>query len=120
MKNFKQPGKMLKVVGGGPTGGVSAGALCKQGDFVGVAANTVAAGKDGHEISLLGVYKVPKATSLVITQGDKVYAAATNGKYDAVNKTATDRDFVGWAWSSQASNDTEVEVLLPLGGFAEM
>lgn len=120
MKNFKQPGKMLKVDGGGPTGGVSSGDLCIVGDFVGVAANTVEAGKAGHELSLLGVYRVPKAGSLAMSQGDKLYGAATNTKSDAVNKTASARTFVGWAWKGAAADDTHVEMLLPLGGFAEM
>lgn len=118
MKNFKQPGKMLKGVG--PTGGVVSGQLCAEGDLVGVAANTVAAGKEGHEISLLGVYAIPKAAATAITKGAKVYAAFTNTKADAVNVTATSRVFVGWAFKAAAENDATVELLLPLGGFAEM
>jgi predicted RecA/RadA family phage recombinase len=119
MKNFKSPGKMLRVEAG-PTGGVLAGALCIVGDFVGIAANTVAVGAAGHELSLLGVYKVPKAAPLVITQGDKVYAVATNTKADAVDKTSSARVFVGWAWKSALSADTTVEILLPMGGYADI
>lgn len=119
MKNFKQPGKMLRVAAG-PTGGVTSGALCVIGDFVGIAANTVEAGKPGHEVSLLGVYSVPKEAALAIAQGDKLYTAATNTKGDAVNKTASARVFAGWAWKPALAADTTVEMLLPLGGFAEM
>ena len=122
MKNFKQPGKMLKVAAGGPTGGVVSGQLCQYGDIVGVAANTVAAGaaKPSHEISTLGVYAVTKEAALAITFGAKVYAAFTNNKADPVNVTASARVFVGWAAKAALAADPTVELLMPLGGFADM
>lgn len=121
MKNFKQPGKMLRVIAGGPTGGVVAGQLCAIGDFVGVAANTVAQGVlTGHELSLLGVYAVTKAAGVAINQGDKVYALFTNTKADGVNTTSASRVFAGWAFRPALAGDATVEVLLPMGGFSEM
>lgn len=121
MKNFKQPGKMLRIAAA-PTGGHVAGGLYAQGDLVGVAANTVAATKPGSELSLLGVYAIPKEAALAITQGAKVYAAfsGTGGLADPANVTTTARVFVGWATKAALAADTTVEVLLPLGGYSEI
>lgn len=119
MKNFKQPGNMLTVAPSGAN--IASGDLIQKGDLVGVAAtlsktSTTIDAEKQSEVALKGVFKVSKAGSLAITQGDKLYSAFTNLKGDAVNKTSSARTFVGWAWKDAATDDTTVEMLLPLGG----
>lgn len=113
MKNFKQPGNMLTVVAVGAA--IPSGALVGKGGLVGVAGIAAAIGNQS-EVALKGVFRIPKATALAMTQGDSVYSAFTNQIGDAVNKTASGRVFAGWVWKDALAADTFVEVLMPLGG----
>lgn len=63
---------------------------------------------DEIQLALRGVWLIDKTTSLVITKGDKLYFNTSTKK---VTKTKTHK-YIGIAWTSQASDDTTVEVLL--------
>lgn len=112
MKNFKQPGEMLTV--NTPAGGYTSGSMYSVGSLVGIAALTTVQ-NESNELKLVGVFKIPKAAATAITQGAPLYSAFTSGVPDAANTTATSRTLVGWAYKAAASDDTHVEVLLPLG-----
>lgn len=60
------------------------------------------------QLSLRGVWRVAKTTSLVITQGDKLYFNTSTKK---VTKTKTDK-YIGIAFASELSAATTVDVLL--------
>lgn len=75
MKNFVQNGHMITVPA--PTGGIKSGAGIIVGNLFGVAAMTVAEGKD-VEIATTGIFDLPKAPAAVFTLGQRVSWDATN------------------------------------------
>lgn len=110
MKNSIQNGQVITVTA--PAGGVVSGEMIQVGALVGVCADTKAAGLP-VELSLHGVYKIPKTAALALTEGQAVM-------YETSTKmiVATGGDFnCGWAVKAAAGADTHAMVLLPLGGF---
>lgn len=77
MKNFVQPGHNITAVA--PAGGVSSGDPVLIGNVFGVAAFDAIAGAE-VELSTVGVFDLPKTTSLAFTFGDIVYFDATAGE----------------------------------------
>lgn len=110
MKNFVKPGKVMTVVA---TGAVVAGQMYQVGALIGVATGNAANGEE-YELALMGVYKQPKDSALVLAQGvavdwddtAKEIVADTLGDFDA-----------GFVAKAAGNGETEVEVLLPLGGY---
>lgn len=102
--NFVAAGNSIEVTA--PVGGVVGGAVYKQGEFIGVVEATAAEGEI-FTLHLAGAWTVPKATSLVITKGDKVYWDVADGNF---NKTSTDNFYAGKAFSTAASNDTTFDI----------
>lgn len=106
MNNFIQHGNSIQFAA--PVGGLIGGQLYKVGTFIVCIVATVLEGEQavGH---LTGVYTVPKATSLVINQGDQLYWDDTN---KVVNKTSSGNTYAGKAWDGAASNDGFVNLRL--------
>lgn len=102
MKNFVQPGKSIVVTASGVIDG---GDVVISGGLIGIAQDTVANGQQ-VVVHLEGVYTLPKATPLVITQGDKLFWNGT-----AVTKTSSDTP-LGYAFLSALSAATFVQVRL--------
>lgn len=73
---------------------------------IGVAADDIAAGGTGM-VNLCGVYRIPKAATLAISQGDAVYYNATN---DNIDKTASGGIPAGFAIAAATADDTTVLV----------
>jgi predicted RecA/RadA family phage recombinase len=106
MKNLIQKGKTIDyLIPESAT--ITSGQLVAIGDVVGVA---VSSGVEGETIavSLSGVYLVGKVTG-VLTQGQKVYFNASQGK---VTGTASTNKFVGWAYEAAANGAPTVGVKL--------
>lgn len=111
MKNFVQPGKVITAIA--PVGGVVSGQIYQVGTLVGVATGSAAVGEE-YELALMGVYKQPKDTALVLAQGVAVDWDDTAKEIVAT----TTGDFAAGAVAKSAGNgETEVDVLLPLGGY---
>ncbi|MBN9308727.1 DUF2190 family protein [Devosia sp.] len=70
MKNFIQPGNVLTVTA--PAGGVESGAALLVGSLFGIANGNAAEGED-VELSLTGIYELPKVSAQAWTQGAKLY-----------------------------------------------
>ena len=109
MKNFVQPGKVMTAA---LAGAVESGEPVQIGTLVGVATGKVAANQAG-EYALLGVFKLKKASALVVAQGAEV--TWENSTKEVVIGTG---DFVvGKAFKAAANGETTIDVLLPLGGY---
>jgi predicted RecA/RadA family phage recombinase len=104
MKNFIQEGKTIEVTASGSA--IASGDLVVVGDMVGVSAVDIADGETGT-VWLMGVYEAPKASPLVINQGDTLYFDGTE-----LTKTATGNSFAGYAHADAASADSVVLVKL--------
>ena len=87
---------------------IASGDLVVIGERVGVALVDIADGASGA-VAMEGVYEVSKEASLVVDQGDVLYADATSGELD---KTSTDPPLAGYAFASSAGADTTVQVKL--------
>ena len=107
MKNKIAEGKSLIDTNG--TGrAIASGDLVKVGAKVGVAAVDIANGATGTVV-MDGVFEVTKQGTLVITQGDLLYLDATSGQLD---KTDTSQTLAGYAYASEVSAATTVQVVL--------
>lgn len=105
-KTYIVPGKKINYLNG--TGSaIASGDVVYVGNLPGVAEVDIADGEVGV-VEVEGVHLLAKTTSLVITQGDRLFFNTTTNK---ITKTVTDNP-IGTAWTSQASNDTTVEVKL--------
>ena len=69
MKTFIQPGNIITVVT--PVGGITANQGLLIGGLFGIATTSTLQGDD-VEISITGVFDMPKASATVIAQGDQV------------------------------------------------
>lgn len=99
---YKYPGNVIPI---------TASAAVAPGDILVAAGRTVvaaSAAKSGEIVNahLVGVFTMPKKTSLSISQGDAVYWNATNSY---VTKTNTDTP-CGFAYEAADSDATEVVV----------
>lgn len=117
-KNKIQEGNILdlKALSGETT--LVSGGVYKRGLLVGVITSitrngapvfTDQASAEGDDLTveLCGCWRVPKATSLAITAGDKLYWDATAGNF---NKTASGNTAAGHAIADAGSADTEVKI----------
>jgi predicted RecA/RadA family phage recombinase len=104
MKNFIQRGDVMTVTVSADT---ASGDVVVAGSLVGVA---VASAKDGEEceVSLTGVYELPKATGS-ISQGAKVYFVAADKNFTT---TASGNTLAGYAFKAAANGDATVLVKL--------
>jgi predicted RecA/RadA family phage recombinase len=110
MQNKINQGTTLDWTNGGAA--VVSGQAVVVGSIVGIALGNIAGGASGVLDVGPGVFELPKAAPLAITQGDKVYYAAGANN---VNKTNTDV-FIGYAAESALSAATTVRVLrAPIG-----
>jgi predicted RecA/RadA family phage recombinase len=102
--SFARQGKRIDHT---PVADVAFGDTVVIGDFVAVADQPIAAGKDGS-LALEGVYNVDKA-AVAITKGAKVYFDETAENYTTVsegNKAA------GHAFKAAAEADAQMQVRL--------
>ena len=107
MKNMIAEGKTLTYTNG--TGSdIASGDLVIIGTRVGVAAVDIANGASGT-VAISGVFEVPKEASLVVAQGDLLYADATSGELD---KTAEAQTLAGYAYAAELAASTTVKVVL--------
>lgn len=107
MKNFIQAGEILAV---------AAPATTASGDYVvvgairGVAMTDAASGAT-VQVMTEGVFELPKATSLVMSVGDKLYWDVADGNF---NKSPSGNVLAGVCVVAAASNDTTVKVYISL------
>lgn len=103
-QNFIHEGEVIDYVAGGT---VTSGDVLFSGILPGVALNSGISG-DIISMQIRGVFKLDKTTSLVISQGDKLYF---NTGTKRVTKTNTDK-YIGVAVKAEVSAATTVNVLL--------
>lgn len=103
-QNFIHEGEVIDFVAAGT---VTSGDVLFSGILPGVALNSGVSG-DIISMQICGVFKLPKTTSLVISQGDKLYFNTGTKK---VTKTNTDK-YIGVAVKAEVSAATTVNVLL--------
>jgi predicted RecA/RadA family phage recombinase len=104
--NFIQPGKTVSVVS--PVGGLLTGQGVLIGNIFGVAQYTAAAGASA-EITVEGVWALPKAATVTFAQGAPVYWDATAGR---VTSVATAHYLIGIATVAAAAGDATVSTRL--------
>lgn len=105
MKNFVQPGNTITAIA--PVGGINSGDGMLFGTLFGVAATTQAGGAE-VEITLEGVFDLPKATG-AISAGALVYWDAVTGE---VTTTDTGNVLIGAATEAAASGAATARVRL--------
>jgi len=116
MQNYVESGESIVVTLGSGETTFASGKAYKIGVTVGVISSLTRNGQtvmsdaasaqgDVAVVKLKGVYTLPKATSLAITQGDALYWDNTN---KVLNKTASGNTFAGFAHASAASDATTV------------
>ncbi len=108
MKNFRQIGKTISCTA--PSGGVVSGGGYKIGDIFGVAKASAAEG-DPFELTVEGVFTLPKASSGAINEGVKVYWHASNFN---VTTTASGNTLIGHCVGGAADGATECDVRLSM------
>ncbi len=106
MKNYVEKGNKMAYANAGAA--IAAGDVVIIGAMVGVAETDIEATTGLGTVCLEGVFELAKTTSLVITQGDRLFWNTSTLK---VTKTVTDKP-IGAAFESQATNDTTVLVSL--------
>jgi predicted RecA/RadA family phage recombinase len=112
MKTFMQMGDVVTVTA---PGAVKSGDLVIVGSLIGVAATNADTGED-VEISLVGIFELPKVTHAGIDQGDPVYWAAPG------NCTATGAGnvLIGVCTETAGSSAPKVRVRLGAGDVAAL
>ena len=106
-KNFIQPGETVTLTA--PTGGVSSGDLIVVGSLAGVCAYDAAQGAE-VEVTVVGVFELPKATGAAINEGARVWWSTTDKNVKAAS--ATGLWPIGTAVKAAGSADTSVRVRL--------
>lgn len=120
MKNYVQPGNVISYTLGSGETTLASGKAVKIGLLVGVIASLARNGQtvfftqasaenDVAQVSLEGVYTLPKTTGEAWTQGAKVYWDNTA---KAVTTTASGNTAMGYAWAAYSSGATSGDVLL--------
>lgn len=108
-KNLIQDGDVFDHTITSGESAVASGEVVVEGGLIGVAVTAgTYANSDVVSVNLKGVYLLDKTTSLVITKGDKVFYNTSTKK---ITKTITDK-FIGYAWTSELTNATTVQVKL--------
>ena len=110
MKNFIQSGQNKTFIADAD---YVSGDVVVVGDLIGIVSYDVLTGEEG-EMSLTGVYELPKEAALVIADGDVVYFDTTAKEVD---KTNTNEE-LGVAFAAAAGADSTVRVLLKGGSRA--
>lgn len=87
MKNFIQEGCNLELIA--PSGGVVAGKVYMIGALLVVALTSAAVGEKFVGVTE-GVFKIPKASALVLTAGEVVWHENTTGEAVAVGTSGAD------------------------------
>ena len=103
MKNFIQPGNTITVIA--PVGGVLSGQLAVVGSIIGVANYDAVAGAQA-ELSVEGVFELPKTPADAITAGQSVKATPGGVIDGAATKV------VGYAIAAAGAGTTTVRVRL--------
>lgn len=109
MKNYLQPGNTVTVAA---PAAVLSGDLVVVGSIVGVAATDAESGAD-VEIDTEGVFSLPKVTSDVIAQGDRLYWDASVSKLTKTAGTGS-KPLVGLAVTAAGNGTTAVQCRLVL------
>lgn len=107
MKNFVQDGKTITVIA---PAAVASGQLVVAGSIVGVAAFDAASGAE-VEVTMEGVFELPKVATDVIAQGDKLYWDPSQAKLTKTAGTGS-KPMVGVAVVAAGNGDTTVNCLL--------
>jgi predicted RecA/RadA family phage recombinase len=105
MRNYIQPGNVLTLIS--PLD-LDSGDPVLVGKFFGVCNYDAAAGLP-VEVSVVGVYWLPKAPTIVFAVGDYVYWDATAGQ---VTSVGTGNKVIGAATAAAAASDTTAAVRL--------
>ncbi|MCB2218061.1 MAG: DUF2190 family protein [Desulfobulbaceae bacterium] len=106
-QNYVQEGAVMPWTNG-LSADVASGDVVLVGTRVGVALGDIADGEDG-QLAIEGVWEVPKAAPLEISQGDLLYWDAADENF---NKTATDNTLSGFAFAGAESAATTVLIKL--------
>ncbi len=107
MKNFVQEGKTITVAAPAT---VASGQLVVVGSIVGVAAFDAASGAE-VEITVEGVFELPKVATDVIVQGDKLYWDSGQAMLTKTAGTGS-KPMVGVATAGAGNGVTTVNCLL--------
>lgn len=105
--NFRQKGDVIKVTAGAT---LSSGAGHQVSDLFGVALADVVSGAE-VELMRVGVFNLPKLTTDVMSQGDKVYWDIADDEITLLPDTGTNK-LVGFAIEDAGSGVLLVDVLL--------
>ncbi|OCC06377.1 hypothetical protein BA190_03875 [Labrys sp. WJW] len=105
MKNFVQRGETITIPA---TADYASGDVVIAGALVGVAGGDAATGDD-VDVSLTGVFNLPKVSALAIAIGDTLYFDAAT---KLVNKTASGNTKIGVAVTAAANPSAAVDVRL--------
>jgi predicted RecA/RadA family phage recombinase len=107
MKNFVQEGKTITVAA---PANVASGQLVVVGSIVGVAAFDASSGAD-VEVTVAGVFELPKVATDVIAQGDKLYWDSSQAKLTKTAGTGS-KPMVGVATAAAGNGVSTVNCLL--------
>jgi predicted RecA/RadA family phage recombinase len=114
MKNFIQPGDVITWANA--TGSaVAAGAPVVMSHTIGVACVDIANGASG-EVSLAGVYTLPKASAAVVVAGEKLLWDASEGNFDDSAASPASGDILGAAIAVDAAGAGVLTVKAKLVG----
>ncbi len=110
-KNYIQPGETITVAAPATT---TSGSLVVVGSLIGVAELDAASGAD-VQIATEGVFSLPKVTTDVVTQGDKLYWDSVAGKL-TVTPGTNSKPLVGFARAAAGNGVTVVDCWLSMSG----
>jgi len=91
--NYVQEGEVIQYIAGS---NISAGAVVKIGQILGVALVDIANGETGS-VAIKGVYTVPKVSGAVIAQGESLTWDVSAGAFDDNAATPATGDVTGAA-----------------------
>lgn len=107
--NLVQDGCVIQYTAGS---NISAGAVVKVGQILGVALNDIANGSTGP-VAIEGVYTVPKVSAAVIAKGESLTWDVSAGAFDDNAATPATGDVTGApaiAWTAAGNGVTTLQV----------
>ena len=107
--NYVQDGDVIQYTAGS---NISAGAVVKIGQILGVALNDIASGATGP-VAIEGVYTVPKVSGAVIAKGESLTWDVSAGAFDDNAATPATGDVTGApavAWEAAGNGVTSFKV----------
>lgn len=114
MKNFLQPGNTITWANA--TGAaVASGGVVVMKHTIGVAAVDIADGASG-EVSLAGVYTLPKASAAVVVAGEKLLWDASESNFGDSSATPASGDILGSVIAIEAAGNGTTTVKAKLVG----